>query len=77
MLDGKILRILENLPDKLKEYETIAIPIDIETFKLCKKLGGQVLFENEPSKNHSGIFHLVKYNGNLYIARTDDYIKIQ
>lgn len=58
MLDEKIL---ENWPDEIKSYKSIAIPIDTETFDLYKKVGGgQTIFDN-------GIFHLIQYKGSLYI----------
>lgn len=63
MLDNKLISDLNE-----------AIPVNIETFRECEELGGKVITKNDPSKNHSGIFHVIEYKGTLYVARTDDYI---
>lgn len=53
----------EDLPAKIKEAINMAISIDTKTFNECKELGGQVVFDD-------GIFHLVRYEGTLYVAKT-------
>ena len=54
-----------------------AIPINFEDFcNILKILGGQLEFDNEYQEHENGpFFHALRYNGDLYITKTDDFIR--